>query len=82
MLSISETKGNKTMWEYFKMFLNLDGFGKWSSVSRIPKIPAFGNSGHFFNVSRIVWNDRYFDVNFIDILFKFKLYRRRIGEGG
>ena len=26
------------------MFLNLDGFGKCSSVSRIPRLPAFGSS--------------------------------------
>ena len=28
----------------YKMFLNFDGFGKCSSVSRIPRIPAFGRS--------------------------------------
>ena len=28
----------------FKMFLNLDDFSKCSSVSRIPRIPAFGSS--------------------------------------
>ena len=33
------------MRELFKMFLNLDVFGKCSSVSRIPRIPALGSSG-------------------------------------
>jgi hypothetical protein len=35
---------DSTMCELFKMFLNVDGFGICSSVSRIPRIPAFGSS--------------------------------------
>ena len=38
------TAQHETMRELFKMFLNLDGFEKCSSVSRIPRIPALGNS--------------------------------------
>jgi hypothetical protein len=38
------TAKHETMHELFKMFLNIDGFGKCSSVSRITRIPAFGSS--------------------------------------
>ena len=38
------TAQKETMHELFKMLPNLNGFGKGSSVSRIPRITAFGSS--------------------------------------
>jgi hypothetical protein len=40
----------KTMHELFRMFLNLEAFGKCSLVSRIPRIPAFGCSARKYPI--------------------------------
>ena len=45
-------KGARTLRELFKLFLNLDGCWKCSSVSRIPRLPVFGNSDQLLKLDR------------------------------